>query len=71
MDWHLYYWVWLAIAGGITFILYGLALAGGFLGGWVGMSVFRHKTRKGFFWFVLAVSTAIHAVVYWGLGIGG
>lgn len=90
-DWRLYYWIWLALASGITFILYGWdkflsrrgggrvpeavfhgwALAGGFVGGWVGMSVFRHKTNKGFFVFVLAVSTAIHVVVYWGLGVGG
>ncbi len=90
-DWRLYYWIWLAIASGITFVLYGwdkyqskrggwrvpevvlhgLALAGGFPGGWAGRSVFRHKTNKGFFVFVLAVSTAIHVVVYWGLGVGG
>ncbi|WP_255574558.1 DUF1294 domain-containing protein [Halobacillus sp. Nhm2S1] len=25
--------------------LWGIALAGGVLGGWVGMSVFRHKTK--------------------------
>ena len=87
MDWRLYYWIWLAVASGITFVLYGLdkfqsrrggwrvpevvlhgwALAGGFAGGWVGMSAFRHKTKKGSFWFVLVVSTMIHAgLVYWG-----
>ena len=91
MDWRLYYWVWLAVASGITFILYGWdkfqsrrggrrvpevvlhgwALAGGFPGGWAGRAVFRHKTKKGFFVFVLAVSTAIHVVVYWGLGVEG
>jgi uncharacterized membrane protein YsdA (DUF1294 family) len=80
MDWHLYYWIWLAIASGITFILYGfdksqskgggwrvpesilhgLALSGGFPGGWAGRSMFRHKTKKGVFVFVLLVSTAIH-----------
>jgi len=47
-------------------ILHGLALSGGFPGGWAGRSIFRHKTKKGFFVFVLAVSTAIHLVVgYW------
>ena len=47
-------------------ILHGLALAGGFLGGWVGRSIFRHKTKKGIFVFVLAVSTVIHlGLVYW------
>ena len=45
-------------------VLHGFALAGGFLGGWAGRSMFRHKTKKGLFVFVLAVSTAIH------LGLG-
>ncbi|MBN1190295.1 MAG: DUF1294 domain-containing protein [Dehalococcoidales bacterium] len=74
------YWIWLAAASVITFLLYGfdknraraggrrvpeavlhwLALLGGFPGGWAGRSVFRHKTQKGFFVFVLAVSTLIH-----------
>jgi uncharacterized membrane protein YsdA (DUF1294 family) len=85
MDWHLY-WIWLAIASVITFLLYGfdkdqskkrgwrvpevvlhvLALSGGFLGGWAGRSIFRHKTKKGLFVVVLVVSTAIHlALWYW------
>jgi uncharacterized membrane protein YsdA (DUF1294 family) len=79
MDWH-FYWIWLAVASSITFLLYGfdkarsktggrrvpeavlhgLALLGGFPGGWVGRSVFHHKTQKGIFVFVLTVSTAIH-----------
>jgi uncharacterized membrane protein YsdA (DUF1294 family) len=47
-------------------VLHGLALAGGFPGGWAGRSVFRHKTKKGIFVFVLAVSTALHLLlVYW------
>jgi uncharacterized membrane protein YsdA (DUF1294 family) len=41
-------------------VLHWLALSGGFLGGWAGRSVFRHKTQKGFFTFVLTVSTVIH-----------
>jgi uncharacterized membrane protein YsdA (DUF1294 family) len=85
MDW-CYYWIWLAAASIITFILYGLdkaqsrnsgwripeavlhglALLGGFPGGWAGRSVFRHKTQKGFFIFVLTLSTAIHVgLIYW------
>ena len=85
MGWKLY-WIWLVIASGITFLLYGfdkarsknggwrvpeivlhgLALAGGFPGGWAGRSVFRHKTKKGIFVFVLVVSTAIHlGLAYW------
>ena len=85
MHWQLYL-IWLAVASGITFLLYGfdkaqskmggwrvpevvlhsLALAGGFPGGWAGRSIFRHKTKKGFFVFVLVVSTAIHlGLGYW------
>jgi len=46
--------------------LHGLALVGGFPGGWAGRALFRHKTRKGFFAFVLIVSTLAHAgLVYW------
>jgi uncharacterized membrane protein YsdA (DUF1294 family) len=85
MGWKLY-WIWLVIASGITFLLYGfdkaqskkggwrvpeivlhgLALTGGFPGGWAGRSIFRHKTKKGIFVFVLTVSTMIHlGLVYW------
>jgi uncharacterized membrane protein YsdA (DUF1294 family) len=46
--------------------LHWLALIGGFAGGWLGRSVFRHKTRKGIFLFVLAISTIIHlALISW------
>ena len=45
-------------------VLHGLALSGGFPGGWAGRPMFRHKTKKGLFVLVLAVSTAIH------LGLG-
>ena len=46
--------------------LHGLALVGGFPGGWAGRSLFRHKTQKGFFIFILVLSTLIHAgLVYW------
>ena len=85
MGWQ-FYLIWVVIASGITFLLYGfdkaqsknggwhvpevvlhgLALAGGFPGGWAGRSIFRHKTKKGIFVFVLAVSTVIHlGLVYW------
>jgi uncharacterized membrane protein YsdA (DUF1294 family) len=89
MDWR-FYWIWLAAASGITFLLYGfdksqsrqagwrvpevvlhgLALSGGFPGGWAGRSVFRHKTKKGFFVFVLAFSTAIHMGLWYWLVFG-
>jgi uncharacterized membrane protein YsdA (DUF1294 family) len=45
--------------------LHLMALAGGFLGGWVGRSVFHHKTHKGVFTFVLVISTLIHAGIVW------
>jgi uncharacterized membrane protein YsdA (DUF1294 family) len=46
--------------------LHLLALAGGFLGGWVGRSVFHHKTKKRIFTFVLVLSTVIHLfLIYW------
>ena len=43
--------------------LHWLALLGGFPGGWLGRSVFRHKTRKGSFLFVLIISTIIHLLL--------
>jgi len=77
--------IWLCIASGITFLLYGfdkaqskghgrrvpevifhgLALSGGFPGGWAGRATFRHKTQKGIFTSVLAVSTALHLALVW------
>ena len=41
-------------------VLHGLALAGGFLGGWLGRAVFHHKTRKPVFTVVLAISTILY-----------
>jgi uncharacterized membrane protein YsdA (DUF1294 family) len=46
-------------------VLHGLALAGGFWGGWLGRWVFRHKTQKPEFTVVLVVST----ILYVGLAI--
>ena len=43
--------------------LHWLALLGGFPGGWIGRYLFRHKTRKGMFLFVLLISTIIHLVL--------
>jgi uncharacterized membrane protein YsdA (DUF1294 family) len=46
--------------------LHLLALAGGFLGGWIGRSLFHHKTKKGIFTFVLVISTVVHVgLFYW------
>ena len=43
--------------------LHLLAVAGGFVGGWLGMFVFHHKTRKPVFKVVLAVSTVAWAAI--------
>jgi len=40
--------------------LHWLSVLGGFIGGWFGRSVFRHKTQKKIFTFVLVLSTLIH-----------
>jgi uncharacterized membrane protein YsdA (DUF1294 family) len=46
-------------------VLHGLALAGGFLGGWIGRYLFHHKTRKPAFTVVLTLSTVVWlAVLY-------
>ena len=42
-------------------ILHGLSLAGGFIGGWLGRTIFHHKTRKSEFTLVLVLATVIHA----------
>jgi uncharacterized membrane protein YsdA (DUF1294 family) len=41
-------------------VLHGLALAGGFVGGWAGRTLFRHKTRKPMFAVVLTIATIGH-----------
>lgn len=42
-------------------VLHGLALGGGFAGGWAGRALFRHKTRKTSFLIVLTLATLLHA----------
>ncbi len=44
-------------------VLHGLALGGGFLGGWAGRAGFRHKTRKAAFLYVLLAATVVHGVL--------
>jgi len=46
-------------------VLHGLALLGGFIGGWLGMFIFRHKTQHPMFKVVLALATAIGAVLFY------
>ncbi|CAN5636539.1 hypothetical protein BH24CHL1_BH24CHL1_19070 [soil metagenome] len=55
-----------AIAGGgrvPEVVLHGMALAGGFAGGWAGRLAFRHKTRNAGFLAVLLISTIVHALI--------
>lgn len=47
-------------------VLHGLALLGGFIGAWLGMTVFHHKNRKPVFVIVMVVSAVIHGLLYWG-----
>ncbi|MFN8500164.1 MAG: DUF1294 domain-containing protein [Anaerolineae bacterium] len=44
-------------------ILHALSLAGGFVGGWLGMFGFRHKTQKTIFTVVLGLATVIWIVI--------
>ena len=48
-------------------VLHGVAIAGGFLGGWAGMLLFRHKVNQPDFVLVLLISTLGHAALvgYW------
>ncbi len=44
-------------------ILHGLALSGGFVGGWIGRGYFHHKTRKSIFAVILSISTVLWAAI--------
>jgi len=57
-----------AIRGGSRIpevVLHGMSLLGGFIGGWFGMLLFRHKIRHARFWLVLIGSTSLHALLYY------
>ena len=41
-----------------------LVIAGGPLGALAGMVLFRHKTRKTFFWLLVGISLVAHVVIY-------
>lgn len=45
-------------------VLHGLAMAGGFAGGWAGRSVFRHKTLRTSFTLVLTAATLLHIGIF-------
>ena len=44
--------------------LHALGLLGGFAGAWIGMRLFRHKTQKPVFAWVLALAALLHAGVW-------
>jgi uncharacterized membrane protein YsdA (DUF1294 family) len=46
-------------------VLHSLALIGGFIGGWLGMFTFRHKTKHPIFKVVLAIATVIGAMLFY------
>ena len=46
-------------------VLHTLALIGGFIGGWLGMFIFRHKTQHPMFKVVLAIATVIGVVLFY------
>ena len=46
-------------------VLHLLALAGGFIGAFCGMEIFRHKTRKIIFIFIIIFAALIHALIYY------
>ena len=46
-------------------VLHLLALAGGFIGAFCGMKIFRHKTRKIIFIFIIIFAALIHALIYY------
>ena len=49
-------------------VLHVLGLVGGFLGGWLGMVVFRHKKNKQIFKLWLAAATILHVGGYLCVG---
>lgn len=47
-------------------VLHAAALVGGFVGGWLGMLIWRHKTRHQSFYVVLLIATLIHGgIIYY------
>ena len=43
-------------------VLFSLSIFGGLIGGWVGMVIFRHKTKKASFLVVMSIITINHAI---------
>lgn len=45
-------------------VLLGLALVGGAYGALAGMLIFRHKTRKAYFWWWVIAACVVHAALF-------
>lgn len=45
-------------------VLLGLALIGGAFGALAGMLIFRHKTRKAYFWAWVIAACVVHAALF-------
>ncbi|NJN65705.1 MAG: DUF1294 domain-containing protein [Chloroflexaceae bacterium] len=50
-------------------VLHGMVLAGGFIGGFLGLLMVRHKTQHGSFVLVPVLSALLHAGLMWWLGV--
>ncbi|NJP04448.1 MAG: DUF1294 domain-containing protein [Chloroflexaceae bacterium] len=48
-------------------VLLSLVFAGGFIGGWGGMLIWRHKTRHQSFWILTTLATVLHLGLAWWL----
>lgn len=46
-----------------------LALAGGAVGGFLGMKIFHHKSRKWYFYVVFAAGIILHIALLWLIGV--
>lgn len=44
-------------------VLLGLGIAGGAIGGLIGMRAFRHKTKKTYFWVIFGLAAIVHLVL--------
>lgn len=51
--------------------LLGLSLAGGAVGGFLGMKVFRHKTKHMYFWAVNIAGIILHIAIFIWMANGG
>jgi len=51
-------------------VLLGLGIAGGAIGGLIGMRAFRHKTKKTYFWIIFGLAAIVHLLLLGSNGNG-